>query len=378
MAVIKNKEVLQSYILTTAKYDFTIYEKRIMYRQIEIEQELLLGQSIKPGVIIETNLWKDKKYTIPVNWLLPNGEKDKNHAQVKKAFEALMSKKIIYETPDAIEGFPLIQRFKVDKKGETVTWQVPKEIVDVIVNFAKGFRKYELKTAMEFESVYAMRFYELLSGQKKPLTYTIEQLKDMFKIQDKYKLTADFLRYVIEPAKKELDAKSPYSFEYKINKSGRKYHSITFIPKFQPQNQDEDLEHNRLQQQLSSRWTLSKQEIDYLHNNFGFTEEEIRKNMDTFKDVLAVTDLLNELARIKAKVNELNTKGKGIANIKGYVITSLRNSVTRIVEKAQGIPGEPGEEPTTPQQEPRQVSPMGLIDELSGMKNINNKILNNK
>ena len=361
MAVIKNKEVLQSYILTTAKYDFTIYEKRIMYRQIEIEQELLLGQSIKPGVIIETNLWKDKKYTIPVNWLLPNGEKDKNHAQVKKAFEALMSKKIIYETPDAIEGFPLIQRFKVDKKGETVTWQVPKEIVDVIVNFAKGFRKYELKTAMEFESVYAMRFYELLSGQKKPLTYTIEQLKDMFKIQDKYKLTADFLRYVIEPAKKELDAKSPYSFEYKINKSGRKYHSITFIPKFQPQNQDEDLEHNRLQQQLSSRWTLSKQEIDYLHNNFGFTEEEIRKNMDTFKDVLAVTDLLNELARIKAKVNELNTKGKGIANI-----------------KAQGIPVEPGEEPTTPQQEPRQVSPMELIDELSGMKNINNKILNNK
>lgn len=368
MAVIKNKEVLQSYILTTAKYDFTIYEKRIMYRQIEIEQELLLGQSIKPGVIIETNLWKDKKYTIPVNWLLPNGEKDKNHAQVKKAFEALISKKIIYETPDAIEGFPLIQRFKVDKRGETVTWQVPHEIVDVIVNFAKGFRKYELKTAMEFESVYAMRFYELLSGQKNPLTYTIEQLKDMFKIQDKYKLTADFLRYVIEPAKKELDEKSPYSFEYKINKSGRKFHSITFIPKFQPQYQDEDLEHNRLQQQLSSRWTLSKQEIDYLHNNFGFTEEEIRKNMDTFKDVLAVTDLLNELARIKAKVNEINTKGKGIANVKGYVITSLRNTVTRIVEKVQGIPGEPEEEPASPPQEPRQVSPMSMIEDIAENK----------
>ena len=100
--------------------------------------------------------------------------------------------------------------------------------------------------------------------------------------------------------------------------------------------------------------------------------------MDTFKDVLAVTDLLNELARIKSKISELNTKGKGIAKVKGYVITSLRNTVTRIVEKVQGIPGEPGEEPTTPQQEPRQVSPMGLIDELSGMKNINNKILNNK
>lgn len=372
MAVIKNKEVLQSYILTTAKYDFTIYEKRIMYRQIEIEQELLLGQSIKPGVIIETNLWKDKKYTIPVNWLLPNGEKDKNHAQVKKAFEALMSKKIIYETPDAIEGFPLIQRFKVDKKGETVTWQVPKEIVDVIVNFAKGFRKYELKTAMEFESVYAMRFYELLSGQKNPLTYTIEQLKDMFKIQDKYKLTADFLRYVIEPAKKELDAKSPYSFEYKINKSGRKFHSITFIPKFQPQHQDEDLERQRLQQKVSLRYALTKQEINYLKENFGFTDTEIKKNMDTFKEVLGVTDLLTEVARIIAKMNEYVRKGNPISNPKGYIINALRKSVSDIKERAEREKEEHQEEAPTPTQEPRQVSPMNMIAGLAGKMNNNN------
>lgn len=370
MAVIKNKEILQSYIITAAKYDFSIYEKRILYRQIEIEQELLSGQQLRPGVTIETNLWKDKKFTIPVKLLL-NGEEDKNHARIRKAFKDLMSKIIEYETSDAFGAFPLIQRFDLDKRSEFVTWQVPNEIVEVIVNFAKGFRKYELKIAMEFESVYAMRFYELLSGQKSPLTYTIEHLKDMFKIQGKYKQINDFLRFVIEPAKRELDEKSPYSFEYKINKSGRKYHSITFIPKFQPQYKDEDLEHNRLQQQLSSRWTLSKQEIDYLHNNFGFAEEEIRKNMDTFKDVLAVTDLLNELARIKAKINELNTKGKGIANIKGYVITSLRNTVIRIVEKAQNVPGEQGEEPTAIPQEPRQVSPMAMLSGLAEEKSIN-------
>lgn len=90
--------------------------------------------------------------------------------------------------------------------------------------------------------------------------------------------------------------------------------------------------------------------------------------MDTFKDVLAVTDLLNELARIKAKVNEINTKGKGIANVKGYVITSLRNTVTRIVEKVQGIPGEPEEEPASPPQEPRQVSPMSMIEDIAENK----------
>lgn len=38
MAVIKNKDVLQSYIVTTARYDFSVYEKRILYRIVEVLQ----------------------------------------------------------------------------------------------------------------------------------------------------------------------------------------------------------------------------------------------------------------------------------------------------------------------------------------------------
>ena len=37
-AVVHNKDLIQSYILTTAKYDYTIYEKRILYRLIEMAQ----------------------------------------------------------------------------------------------------------------------------------------------------------------------------------------------------------------------------------------------------------------------------------------------------------------------------------------------------
>lgn len=320
MAVIKNKEVLQSYIITTAKYDFSIYEKRILYRQIEIEQELLLGQTIKPGVIIETNLWKDKKYTIPVNWLLPNGEKDKNHYQVKKAFEALMSKKIIYETPDAIEGFPIIQRFKIDKKGENVTWQVPHEIVDVIVNFAKGFRKYELKIAMEFESVYSMRFYELLSGQTTPLTYTIEQLKSMFQIQNKYKLTADFFRNVIEPAKKELDAKSPYSFDYHVNKEGRKFHSITFFPVIKEEVTEQQL-------RKYSPKKLSSEVENYLLNNIGYTQSEIEANRDLwFRATMMLPDILVQLEK-------LSGKSRISKNPKGWIIGAIKKMIEKIREE---------------------------------------------
>ena len=52
-----------------------------------------------------------------------------------------------------------------------------------------------------------------MSGQERPLIYTIEDLKIMFGVQDKYKRNPDFIKRIIVPAKEELDAKSPYSFE---------------------------------------------------------------------------------------------------------------------------------------------------------------------
>ena len=48
---INNKEVLQSYILTTAKYDYSVYEKRILYRIIEQLQSLIEGKELNLSLI---------------------------------------------------------------------------------------------------------------------------------------------------------------------------------------------------------------------------------------------------------------------------------------------------------------------------------------
>lgn len=320
MAIVSNKDVLQSYIITSAKYDFSIYEKRILYRQIEIEQELLNGQKIRPEIKIDTTLFGDKYYTIPVNWLLPNGEQDKNHYQVKKAFKALMSKIIEYEDERWIMGFPLVKEFKIDLKGQTVRWQSHPMIVEAIVNFSKGFRKYELKTAIEFNSVYAMRFYELMSGQQRPLTFTIDQLKAMFKLENKYSDTNRFINKVIHTAKKELDKKSPYSFEYKINKQGKKFHSITFYPTFKEEFRDEILAQQELQKQISIRWDLDRATINYLKEVFLFDEKEIRQHIELFKEANNTFDLILFLSNKKPYI----LKAK---NPKGYLITILKKEL---------------------------------------------------
>lgn len=44
--VVDNKELIQSYVVTTAKYDFSIYEKRILYRIIELIQGQIEGKKL--------------------------------------------------------------------------------------------------------------------------------------------------------------------------------------------------------------------------------------------------------------------------------------------------------------------------------------------
>ena len=371
MSDIVNKEIVQSYVLTAAKYDFSVYEKRILYRIIELMQEHTEGKKLDRQYHIQENLFGDVDIQMPTSAFLKD-EKDQNYSIVKKSLMDLNLKRVQFV--DKKRGkwylFNIIERPVVHMKQGLVSFRIHPIMAAAFMDFSMGHRKYELKISMQFESVYAMRFYELMSGQKNHIIFGIDKLKEMFKLENKYKQVNDFIKRVIEPAKRELDEYSPFSFEYKINKEGRKYSSITFIPKFQPQHQDEDLERKILQQQISLRYTLTKQEINYLRKNFGFTDPEIKKNMDTFRDVLGVTDLLNEVSRIATKINEYARKGSPIGNPKGYLINALRKSVIDIKERAEREKKE--HQVDTPQQEPRQVSPMAMISDIAKDKNVNN------
>lgn len=48
-----NKDLIQSYILTTAEYDFSVQEKRILYRIVELNQHLIEGKKLNKSYNIE-------------------------------------------------------------------------------------------------------------------------------------------------------------------------------------------------------------------------------------------------------------------------------------------------------------------------------------
>ncbi|MCA4810619.1 replication initiation protein [Empedobacter stercoris] len=328
MAKIQNKEIIQSYILTTAKYDFSVYEKRILYRIIELNQNLIEGKKLNEKYIVDSNNQGDITYTLPISLFLKDDDKS-NHKEVKKALENLKKKELTYEDDKIWASLSIIANPKIMKYSEKVTFTIDKMINDALINFSKGFKKYELKVAMEFESTYSMRFYELFSHQKTPINYSIDDLKEMFKVSDKYKLTANFINKVIVPAKKELDKSSPYTFSYDQIKTGRKITGIRFIPIYQPQFEDDEIKKQRLNKQISNRWFIPKNVEDYLKYNFDYTDKELKNNLNLFENLynnLSEESLLDFLS-------ELREPSAYATNRKAFIIGALKKKMEQIVEE---------------------------------------------
>ena len=97
---------------------------------------------------------------------------------------------------------------KYYKKKNLYSVKVSGDIMPYLVELAANFTTYDLTVAISLKSTYSQRFYEFCSQYKnrenKTFFYSVEKLREMLMLEDKYTLTADFRRNVLEVAQKEL------------------------------------------------------------------------------------------------------------------------------------------------------------------------------
>jgi plasmid replication initiation protein len=252
-------------------------------------------------------------------------EKDENYAEAKKALLNLNNRVIEYEDDEIWKPMRIIEMPKVYKQGY-FQFVVHKELYETLLDFSKGFRKYELKTIMSFDSVYAMRFYELLStkeGQK--ITYSIVDLKIMFQLEKKYKQINDFVKRVIEPAQLEMKLKAPLSFEYSSNKIGKRITSINFYPYAINGNKDVDLEEKTLEKKTSLSWDLDQMVVNYLKQNYFFDTDEIKHNRKLFIEASQKLDIMQIMANKRRYCSDRKSP-------KGSLITILKKELAKVNE----------------------------------------------
>lgn len=296
----RGRQVVQSYIATTAMYDFNVYEKRVMYNLVR------LAQSQIEGVVLTDNLHKichDMKgyvhVTLPLSDFLAD-EEDKNHRRVKDALKSLHRKTFEYLDDDVWECISIIALPKIALHSRQVSFIVDSRVWDVLLDFSRGFSRYDIEVTFRLESCYSMRFYELMACQKEPITYSIDALRRIFKLEDKYAFTKDFIKRVVESSKIELDQKSPVSFTYAPVKDGKKITQLIFFPvRFNAQDSSDD-DHRMILRKYGSSAVLTADERRFLEE-IGFNESGINNNLSLFMDCQRNLDFIYELALIKGK-----------------------------------------------------------------------------
>ena len=310
------REVIQSFLITSARYKFSIYEKRVLSRVITELQPLIEGQHLNGKV--ERSLFGDIKVEMPLSLL--RGEDRGNVKQYKDALRSLSQKGIEFEDDKIWTYCNLIQSPKIIKGSELVSFSICSDMVDLFLNFTKGYSKYVLDVSLSLRSTASARLYELISNQPHPLKYGIEKLKELLGAET-YTLSGNFIQRVILPAKKELDEVANWSFDFKPIKTGRKYTHLELIPINYPNREPQEVQKADAVRRAHLSWWIDTSVKNKLVD-LGFSTREIKNNMETIKRFCEKFEY-----QTIEKIHDIWARGNGKRKQKAYLIGAMKLEV---------------------------------------------------
>lgn len=334
-----NKDLIESYKLTTIRDRIGIYGQRLILRLVEYATaegatqglDFKTGKDIRKVEITEDLFYK--RITMPLEYI--TGDSD-NRSKPRASIKALMQEIIEAEDEDGDWfAFPFLSFAQVKQGNLTV--EVRKELWQVFMDFRKGFRRFELQAALQLKSTYSLRLYKLMSEQHdiNYLDFHLDELKKMLGVGSKYPLPKDFFKRVIDPAKEELDRVAPWSFSYSPLTSRKQAGGraaivgVRFFPHYQPEHRDPDLafKQTRLKYSEITAPGLNQAQRNILIHKFGFTQKGINNNQELFDAALKYLDLTAFLLELAPRVSTLRPK-----NTPGYVTNAIKMELA-----AQGI-----------------------------------------
>lgn len=318
-------KITQSFVFSVANGAASLYELRIIFRVVEYAQPVLKGLYLAHNLTQLSHSYDNVKISIPISTIV--ADSSHNYEKVRDACKNLMTRLFeIYDTSNqSYFATPIIYNFYCMKGEGILHFYVSRRVFDAILDLRRGYCQFELNIANSIKSSNAARMYVIMCSQTAPLSFTIDYLKRMFGVQDKYKQTRDFIKRVIEPAKRELDAMCVSSFAFEAIKTGQKVTSIQFTPIHRREHTAEELA-----AMIPVNAMIDTELKIFLINAFNFTVKELGAHkilLDQFNKIPYKFDILYSL---RDRVRRKNRS-------KGYVIEAMRGEVTTFRERVKNI-----------------------------------------
>ena len=320
----ENKLIVQSTKYTTMRNNFGIYAQRLIVRIAEAMQYRIEDADLY-------NL-KFKPYDPKLCWRFKIADlmqgQAQNYTYVRKELHDIIQSTVRFENDKgAWQESVIFTDIRGDENtGEIEVW-INLNIWWLFLEMSKGYKKYQLNTALSFNSSYTLRMYQLLNGNEKPITYKIAWLKDLFCVKDKYYYVKDFIKYVIETAQKELTEKAEITFEYKPifasqGKGRPRIDAITFIVKKNDKNLNFETRAKEINR-LYGESTIPKELRNKLMQGYEFKPQGIRANAQLFAE--AYMQMKNP--GLLQFLDEKRAQALRAKNPQGWIINAIRGEL---------------------------------------------------
>ena len=153
------------------------------------------------------------------------------YGEVDLAADALLNQRIKIRAGEGTwHGYNILSSVHVYKHRGYIEAMFNPQMRPFLLQLKSRFTQYRLRQAMQLGSPYSIRFYELCSrwADVGHFQLSIEDLRAMFMLQDKYDRVSDLCRWVIDAARNELEQKCDLYFTYKREKNGRSIRGFHF------------------------------------------------------------------------------------------------------------------------------------------------------
>lgn len=326
------KDVYSSYIFSTSSRSLSKYGERLLMEVISVAQEYTIDAALGIHKLNFGEKYSEKfaLIDIPVKNLL-NADDSTNYTKAKEAAVELMK---IYHTVEApvldAEGnqktykdgspqyqfasFHLLDKVTVNQKPGIVSVKLGEETWSQILDMGKGYTRYNLLTAKSLDDVVAIRLFQILSNTSEPLHFSLERIKGILGLQDKYvNNPTGFIRRVIIPAEEEIREKCPFEvvhdleYEQKSAKGRPSLVGLTFRKVLKPSVIKDPAA------------VIEPGLLNLLVKTFGFDDRGLRSNLKLFQEVKAAgIDIEAFLISIEDHARQANSP-------QAYAVKSLQN-----------------------------------------------------
>ena len=307
-------QLVQSYIFSVCRSSLSLYEQRIVLRIVEFAQTMLADVTMRDVVGRQLAVDDNVKVSLTLRDIMCEDDKAKHYDYVREAFSSLLSRRVEFWDTDKKMwyGSSVIYNCTIIKASGRATFYVSRVFLCALLDFTKGYCQYDLQVALSLKSPYSVRLFMLLCNQSHPVEFSMDQLKRMLcQDPDAYQQSADFIKRVVEPSRKELDAKGCNSFTVtKVSGAYNKTVALMFHPVKRTKA-------DTLRAQVSTARIIDRHLWIILSSQANFSYRELSAHKKLWESFQKVPDCLSICLDIVARARAAGKR-------KGWIIQAIR------------------------------------------------------